>query len=386
MLQRILINAINVTAAGPKSVVKSLLPSLASAMPDSAFTVLFPEEWRAWDANLPSNIEIRYFQTKAGLRNDIERLKQLTFGLRHIAVEIHADACLTLGDHPPLGLPCPHIILLHLALLVYSLDELNGYPGWSRIKRSYLRTHFRLVAPKAAYLVVQTDVMAKRVVSNYGIDSRKVIVMPQPAPVHAPLARECAVSSPIRANPKPIKLTYLAAYYPHKNHEILPAVADELRLRGLASKVGIFTTIDLDLCASARVRGCFDSYSDVLTNIGPVKPENIAALLLDSSALFFPTIVEAFSMVYLEAMASGLPILTSDRDFAHYSCGDLAQYFDPLDPKSIADSIERFCKWRKPDDYALKAQAGLRRFPPDWDAVGRMYRDVFRRAIDSVDS
>ena len=58
-------------------------------------------------------------------------------------------------------------------------------------------------------------------------------------------------------------------------------------------------------------------------------------------ALFLPTLLESFSVTYLEAMHFGVPVLTSDLDFARFVCGDAAIYFDPWDPGSIKDAILR---------------------------------------------
>jgi len=55
--------------------------------------------------------------------------------------------------------------------------------------------------------------------------------------------------------------------------------------------------------------------------------------------MFLPTFLESFSGTYLEAMHFGLPILTSDLDFAHAVCGDAAIYFDPWNAASIKDAI-----------------------------------------------
>ena len=47
------------------------------------------------------------------------------------------------------------------------------------------------------------------------------------------------------------------------------------------------------------------------------------------------------SGVYLDSMSFDLPILTSDRDFAHERCQDAAIYFDPLDANSVAKAMAR---------------------------------------------
>jgi len=58
--------------------------------------------------------------------------------------------------------------------------------------------------------------------------------------------------------------------------------------------------------------------------------------------MLMPSLLESFSTTYVEAMATNVPILTSDLDFAHSSCGDVASYFDPFDTKSIKNSIVEF--------------------------------------------
>jgi glycosyltransferase involved in cell wall biosynthesis len=51
--------------------------------------------------------------------------------------------------------------------------------------------------------------------------------------------------------------------------------------------------------------------------------------------------LESFTGTFVEAMHYGLPILTSDLDFARHVCGDAAIYFDPWDPGSIKEAILR---------------------------------------------
>lgn len=379
-LKRILVNATNLSGAGPKSLGRSLLPSLISLRPDLLFSVLLPDEWRGWKPGPLPNAQIHYFPSKAGIWNDLERMKQLYLDVPRVARATHADVCLTLGDLSPVGLPCPQVVFLHMPMLVYSRKEMNGCDGWSRAKRLYLKIHFRQTGSKVSYLVVQTDVMAKRVIAEYGMDRRRVSVIPQPVPLHVASSLDTIEPSAIHANSKPVKLIFLSKFYPHKNHEILPEVAGQLRRRGLIEKVQVYTTIDLERCPSAKVKEGFRTFPDVLTNLGPIKPENVASLLVDASACFLPTIVESFGLVYLEAMAAGLPILTSDRDFAHHICDDLAEYFDPFDARSIADCIERFCQDPDRGDYAARAQKRLLLFPKSWDEVAQRFIDLLCEA------
>lgn len=379
-LQRVLVNAANQIKPGPMAVCAGLLPSLVSAAPHVEFTLMLPESFQSRKLDLPANARVCFRPTKRGVRNNIQRMQELFFEIRRAAVQSHVDVCLTLGDYPPVGLPCPSVVFVHLPVLAYSRCEIPGPSDWPWPQILYLKSHFRMTAPHTSFLLVQTEVMAKRLSAAYGIAPEKIGLIPQPVPRHVIETRGVTAPSPIRSDSKAVKLTFLAAYYPHKNHEILPLVAAELRRRGLSNTVQIYTTVDAERCPSEKVRQCFARDTDVITNLGLIGPADVASLLRDSSALFSPTLIESYGLTYLEAFSLGLPILTSDRDFAHHMCGSLAHYFDPCDASSIVDCIERFCARERQPDYAARAQQELDRFPRDWDVVGRMFLDFLQRA------
>ena len=74
-------------------------------------------------------------------------------------------------------------------------------------------------------------------------------------------------------------------------------------------------------------------------NLGTVKLTELPALYESCDAVVMPSLLECYSISYLEGMHFGLPIIASDRDFARASCGDGALYFDPLDARDLAAKI-----------------------------------------------
>ena len=80
--------------------------------------------------------------------------------------------------------------------------------------------------------------------------------------------------------------------------------------------------------------------------------------------------MESFSGTYLEAMHFGLPILTSDLDFAQYVCGNAAIYFDPWSGSDIAEKIVMLKNNENlRTDLIEKGKGRLRSFFVSWEEI-----------------
>ena len=312
----------------------------------------------------------------------LARLADIHLNVGQWCREFQADICFTLGDVGPVRLEVPHVVLLQQALIVYRDETFERLwtPG-ERWKFRYTRWHFGRMAPHCAAVTVQNPVMARRVHQIYHVPMGKLWVVPSTLPAHLqmhlgsiqPNARMTVVN-------KPNRLLFLAAGYEHKNHVILPAVVQELRRRGLAGVVQIFVTLDLTIRSYERdLLARLAPYTDCVTNLGRLARDQVSGAYAAASALFMPTLVESFGLIYLEAMAHGCPILTSDRDFARWMCGDLGLYFDPTNPVSIADTLQQFVNEGAPTQYAERASQRVADFPTSWEPVAQQYVEILWR-------
>jgi glycosyltransferase involved in cell wall biosynthesis len=78
---------------------------------------------------------------------------------------------------------------------------------------------------------------------------------------------------------------------------------------------------------------------DAVTIMGHVSAATLSALYRDAGALFYPSLYEGFGFPILEAMASGCPVVTSNRSSMAEIGDGAVQLVDPSDPQSMAAGL-----------------------------------------------
>jgi glycosyltransferase involved in cell wall biosynthesis len=73
--------------------------------------------------------------------------------------------------------------------------------------------------------------------------------------------------------------------------------------------------------------------------VGHVEERFLPALYAGASALCYPSVWEGFGLPILEAMAQGVPVVTSKGTSTEEVAGGAAQLVDPLDIESIANGV-----------------------------------------------
>lgn len=133
----------------------------------------------------------------------------------------------------------------------------------------------------------------------------------------------------------------------------------------------------------ASVLARIDPGGKVVRYRGAVPHEAIDETYRAADAFIFASSCETFGQIILEAMAAGLPVAASDRSAIPEVAGDAAMYFDPEDPRSIAEVMRRVMEdHRRREDMSKASVARAAMF--DWekcaDRTFKFLSDVARSA------
>ncbi len=138
-----------------------------------------------------------------------------------------------------------------------------------------------------------------------------------------------------------LRILCLSAYYRHKNLELVPVVARELAELSKNLRFEFVMTLPEEgdgfgrIISKAKTLGV----EQHMVNVGPVPVSQGQDLYRSCHILFLPSVLETFSANYPEAMAMGLPIVTTNLDFAREVCGNAALYFEPMNARDAARAI-----------------------------------------------
>lgn len=166
------------------------------------------------------------------------------------------------------------------------------------------------------------------------------------------------------------RLGVVSRNYPHKNLGVLPALKDMLAARhGLVVEF-IVTFTD------AEWQSCNEAFRRSIRNVGALVLAQCPSFYAALDGVIFPSLLECFSAVPLEAMAMRKPLFASDLPFIRDCCHEHAHYFDPLKLASMADVIAAYFRHRDTDAQRAaldRAHAFVQRYPsPDQRAQAYM--------------
>ena len=110
-----------------------------------------------------------------------------------------------------------------------------------------------------------------------------------------------------------------------------------------------------------------------------VPSENVAELLKLADVFVSSAVVESFGMAIVEAMASGLPVITHDSPHFRWLTGGRADFVDMTKRGDLAALLRAFSEGAETPRGGPGAASAARRF--EWSLVAPEYLEMYRRAV-----
>ncbi|MCI0330821.1 MAG: glycosyltransferase family 4 protein [candidate division Zixibacteria bacterium] len=196
--------------------------------------------------------------------------------------------------------------------ILYSSDTtfelmVNYYPGFSRLLPYSIREgNFveRKAVNKAALLIYPTDWAARSAVEDYGADPKKVHVVPYGANLDEVPEREKVLQ---RKKSERCRLLFLGVNWERKGGPIAFETLSQLEKTGIPAELTVCGCTPPASFSHQKMR-----VIPFLDKNDPAQSRQLADLFWESDFLLLPTRYECYGVVFCEAAAFGLPVITTD--------------------------------------------------------------------------
>jgi len=383
---RIGINLTAVKTTGAKNYCSGIMPAIGHLAKEDNFLVfLSPDVADLIGNKMPKNFELRIttVATSVFLRIVWEQLVMPRY-LR----KWRADVLFAAFDISPLLSPCPVLLAIRnpsAALLA------NG--SWSSRSiaekgKAHMHRLLSYLSGKRAHLVLYPSAYAAKLLG----DLLRVPPAKRTFVHHGTDYESWSIEREANSVLKQYNISshefvlFVSAFYFYKYPDLL--IEGFARMRSKTSKknyklvlVGKVPDIAFEKQLHQQV------YTLGLENevlfLGHVPRSHLAVLYQQAAAFVFPTVMETFGFPFVEAMASGTPVICADTEFARELCGEAALYFPAGDSHALAQMLEKVIEEPTVQGYMREAgRCRARQF--SWEREAHETLSLLKKVGNSV--
>ena len=256
------------------------------------------------------------------------------------------------------------------------------YPQFfSGYQRAWSKALIRSSAKRADHIITVSEYSKKDLIETYGISEEKITVTYEGAGKEfVPLDREEAKNEIARKyGIDGDFILYLGRLQARKNLMRLVNAYARVREAGITHRLVLAGQKDSFFQpVLSRVREL--ELENDISFPGYVAAEDVATFYNAAEVFVYPSLYEGFGLPLMEAMACGVPVITSRGSALDEVAADAAVLVDPLDELSIAEALEKVL-----NDADLRQrlrQAGLKRSRLfSFENAARQTFDVYERVL-----
>jgi glycosyltransferase involved in cell wall biosynthesis len=235
---------------------------------------------------------------------------------------LHPQVYFSPGFNPPLWSPTPVVFTIHDLIHIC-------FPSETSLTKQLYYRHVVRPAAHRAYRVLTVSTYIKHAILDWtGLPDERVVAVGNGVG---------AVFCPdgVRHVPGYPYIFYAGNRKPHKNlaHLLLGFARS-----GISRDVRLILTGAPDATISQQLMAL--KLQNRVIYAGELTDLELAAYYRGAMALVYPSFYEGFGLPPLEAMACGIPVVTSNRTALPEVAGDAALLIDPYDVETIAWGIQ----------------------------------------------
>lgn len=239
-----------------------------------------------------------------------------------LAASLHGAGLLSLCNTGPI-LCRKHIICIH------DTNVWNSPQSYSPFFRTYYKSLLPLLGKSSYNISTVSNFSLGELIRRSIVPKQKTFVSPNGHEHVLQWKPEHSAATRLAASRDTIVMIGSAA--PHKNVDVILGLADRLAKAGL--QIAVVGMSGSHIFKTARAR----TEAPNIHWLGRISDDELAALLMDSLCLAFPSLTEGFGLPVVEAMALGCPVVVSERASLPEVCEDAALYAAADNPQAWFD-------------------------------------------------
>jgi alpha-1,3-rhamnosyl/mannosyltransferase len=360
----------NLHDIGVGTYVRQLVHALARVDNENRYMLLARAQDRDVFDGLPDNFQMVYETAPV---YSIREITSLSWRL----VRLRADLYHSTHYVTPAVLHAPMVVTVHDVLHLFYPDFLP-----SRFAFLYAQRMIHRTLSRADRIITLTQGSRADLIQNFDVDSRKVQVVYNgiPEPFRTRLAPEELERWRRDLGLQGQYILFVGNPNPRKNLDTV--VQAYARARQLASFDAPLVCIG-DRAGSEfkiRQRAANLGVSGQVRLLGRVAPEALPAIYQGATLFLYPTLYEGSALPVVEAMASGVPVITSNTAALKEAAEGFTHLVDPLDIEGMAKAIAHCMS--DPEHRAALARLGSRRAEDfRWGQTARKTLEIYLAAI-----
>ena len=357
-------------SAGVSGTIRQLLLHLPAVAPDLQLTAFVPDVPFEASGSLALRRSRRW-----NTQRPIGRILWEQLALPILAQTQHLDLLHGTVNVGPLLAPCPTVITVHdLSFMRYP----QAFPGFQRV---YLQTQVRRSVRAARRVIAVSEATKRDIVALFGVPAERIDVVYNgvdagfsPAP-----AGEIEAFRQRKGLPNRYVL-HLGTLEPRKNLVRLVQAFHQARQQGQA---------DVKLVLAGGKGWGFDDIFVEVSRLGLERDVLFAGYVSDDELAWwyrgaevfcYPSLLEGFGLPVAEAMASGVPVITSNLSSLPEVAGEAALLVDPTSVDDLARALLTLLTDQASAE-ALRAKGPPQAARFSWPRTAEQTAAVYRTAL-----